>query len=80
MRPRTFTIGRLYFQFLEPKQIPIERLGTLVLRLHEAGFIDLFESSEPLGGERYTETAKLTGREHRDELFSIIQTLKESAV
>lgn len=76
MRQRTFTLAKLYFQFLMPKRIPIEQLPFLVSKLYEAGFIEVFAPSEPLGAERYTENDKLTSRNHRDELFKIVESLK----
>jgi hypothetical protein len=67
---RTFRLDRLYFQFLKPKGLPIEDLQILSGLLVEAGFINMEDDLE-----RYSETEKLTSRQHRDELFKIIQGL-----
>lgn len=68
---RTFRIDRLYFQFLKPKGISIDRLSDFQIEMIEQGFINM----EPCL-ERYSETLKLTGRQHRDELFKIIERIK----
>lgn len=67
---RTFRLDRLYFQFLKPKGLSIELLHEFQLLMIEHGFINMED-----GRERYTETQKLTSREHRDELFKLIQGL-----
>lgn len=75
MRPqRTFRIDRLYFQFLKPKSIELEKFPLFVTKLYESGFIELYHHFGD--DERYTETEKLTSRQHRDELFKIIEGLK----
>ena len=71
---RTFRLDRLYFQFLKPKSIPLEKLPLLVTKLYEAGFIELNHNFGDT--ERYSENEKLTNRQHRDELFKIIEGLK----
>jgi hypothetical protein len=55
---------------LKPKGLPIEDLQILSGLLVEAGFINMEDNLE-----RYSETEKLTSRQHRDELFKIIQGL-----
>lgn len=70
---RTFRLDRLYHQFLKPKGIELEKLPLFVTKLYESGFIELYHNFGD--DERYSETEKLTGREHRDELFKIIQEL-----
>lgn len=70
---RTFRLDRLYFQFLKPKSIELEKLPLLVTKLYESGFIELYHHFGD--DERYTETEKLTNRQNRDELFKIIQEL-----
>jgi hypothetical protein len=78
MRQRTFMLGKLYFQFLRPKGIPIQQLPFLVTKLYEAEFIVVYASNGALlEDERYTETPKLLSGENRDELFKIIESLKE---
>ena len=72
---QTYRLDRLYHMFLKPKDVPIEQLGEFVARMYEAGFIEVFQSREIPDGERYAETEKLTSRQHRDELFSIIQRM-----
>ena len=71
---RTFRIDRLYNQFLKPKNIPLDRLPFLVSKLYEARFIELYGQPDS-EAERYSENEKLTSRQHRDELFKIIQGL-----
>lgn len=70
---RTFRTERLYHQFLKPKGIELEKLPLLVTKLYEAQFIELYHNFGD--DERYSETEKLTGREHRDELFKIVSKL-----
>jgi len=72
---RTYKTERLYHQFLKPKGISIDKLPFLVARLYSQGFIELFRSSVEPDYERYAETEKLTSRQHRDELFKLIQEL-----
>lgn len=72
---RTFRLDRLYHQFLKPKLIPLEKLTELVEGLYQAGFIDLMPNGPDSPDQRYSETEKLTGREHRDELFKIVSKL-----
>ena len=74
---RTFRLDRLYHQFLKPKGIPLDKLPFLVSKLYEAGFIEVFHENNDPDSERYFETEKLTSREHRDDLFKIIQELKK---
>ncbi|HZX13686.1 MAG TPA: hypothetical protein VFF49_04725 [Thermodesulfobacteriota bacterium] len=77
MKPvRTFRTDRLYHQFLKPKSISLEKLPLLVTKLSEAQFIELHHNFGD--GERYSETEKLTGRKHRDELFKILQSLYDN--
>ena len=71
---RTFALSRLYHQFLKPKSVPLEKLPLLATKLYEAGFIELYHNFEDV--ERYSETEKLTSRQHRDELFKIVNSLK----
>lgn len=73
---RTFKLDRLYNQFLKLKGIPRDRLPFLVSKLYEHGFIELVRSDHAPDLERYSETAKLTSRQHRDELFKLIEGLK----
>lgn len=68
---RTFRLDRLYFQFLKPKGLSSELLHELQTLMIEHGFINMED-----GLERYSETQKLTSRQHRDELFKIIGGLK----
>ena len=70
---RTFRTDRLYHQFLKPRSIELEKLPLLVTKLYESGFIELYHNFGD--DERYSETEKLTGREHRDELFKIVSKL-----
>jgi hypothetical protein len=72
---RTFRLDRLYNQFLKPKGIPLDKLPFLVSRLYEQGFIQLVRDPSDPDLERYSETEKLTGRMHRDELFKLVGTL-----
>lgn len=71
---RTFRLDRLYFQFLKPKSIELEKLPLFVTKLYESGFIELYHDFGD--DERYSETKKLTSRNNRDELFKIIEGLK----
>lgn len=73
---RTFRLDRLYHQFLKPKGLSLDLLPRLVSTLYEARFIDLY-TSEDLETERYTELPKLLNRQHKDELFKIIQKLSD---
>lgn len=69
-------IKQLYFQFLKPKGLPIEKLNELVTKLYESEFIDLFYKKENPDVEYYVELYKLTSGEFKDELFKIIGGLK----
>jgi hypothetical protein len=69
--PRTFKLERLYHQFLQPKKMPDWLVDRLAEKLCSAGFIH-YEGD----GDRYSETEKLLSREHRDELFKLIEGLK----
>lgn len=71
---RTFRLDRLYHQFLKPKNIELEKLPLFVTKLYESGFIELYHNYGD--DERYSETKKLTSRQHRDVLFKIIEGLK----
>ena len=73
---RTFNTTRLFHQFLKPNGLPMEALPFLIRDLYQAGFIDAIGTPDHPEVERYSETDKLTGRKHRDELFKIIQELK----
>jgi hypothetical protein len=77
---RTFKLDRLYHQFLKPKGIELLQLPFLVSKLYEAGFIEVwrdgYDHKTDSYIERYSETEKLTSRQHRDELFKIIQGLQ----
>lgn len=73
---RTFKLDRLYHQFLKPKGIDASKLSELVDQLYQAGFIQLMPNDANSPEPRYSETEKLTGREHRDELFKLIQGLR----
>jgi len=66
---RTFRLDKLYHQFLKPKGVNLLYLDVLATQLHLQGFIQIT-------GDRYTETEKLTSRQHRDELFKIIEGMK----
>ena len=68
---RTFRLDRLYFQFLKPKGIGLDQLEDLMILMIEHGFINMDGSLE-----RYSETGKLTSRQHKDELFKIIEELR----
>lgn len=68
---RTFRLDRLYFQFLKPKGIELDKLMNFQVLMIEHGFINMESCLK-----RYTETEKLTSRQHRDELFKIIGGLK----
>lgn len=74
---RTFRIDRLYHKFLKPKNIPIEKLHDLIQLLDSSGFIELVLQHDEIdtASDRYIETEKLTSRQHRDELFKLIQGL-----
>lgn len=78
---RTFALTRLYHQFLKPKRVDASALSDLVTRLYEARFIDLYTREENSGTvvERYIELPKLTEREHRDELFKLVQIVSDGA-
>lgn len=73
---RTFALSRLYHQFLKPEQIPLEKLHFLDAALYDHGFIEILRSETNPDDERYSETEKLTSRQHRDELFKLIGRLK----
>jgi len=74
--PRSFKLESLYHRFLKPKDIDISDLPRFVSMMYAAGFIDLYHDNEDPDVERYVELEKLTSREHRDELFKLIQSLK----
>lgn len=73
---RTFRLDRLYFQFLKPQGIGMNALPRLISTLYEARFIDLYADKD-LETERYVELPKLLNRQHKDELFKIIQKLSD---
>ena len=75
---RTFRIDRLYFQFLKPKGIHRDKLFELFDSLYQSGFIQIVPDDAWTNESRYTETEKLTGRLHRDELFKLIEELKNA--
>lgn len=77
---RTFRLDKLYNQFLKPKGIDASQLPFLVSRLYAAGFIQVFSDPRDVDLERYSETEKLTSRKHRDELFKIIEELKNESI
>lgn len=70
---KTFRIDKLYHKFLKPKGIPTSFIESLASRLQNHGFILVQD-------DRYQETDKLTSREHRDELFKIIQGVKDESL
>lgn len=74
---RTFNLSRLFHKFLKPKNIGVEKLPTLVTLLFEHGFIDLLQADD-FQTERYIELEKLTDRKNRNELFKIVQSLKDT--
>lgn len=67
----THRLDRLYFKFLKPRGMSRDLLESMAVRLFEAGFIDLLQD-ESGNIERYSENEKLTSRQHRDELFKIV--------
>lgn len=68
--------SQLYHQFLKPQQISEDYLPLLVAKLYEASFIELYQDEVSPDVEKYSETEKLTSRQHRDELFKIVNSLK----
>lgn len=75
---RTFKMDRLYFQFLKPKGIHRDKLFELFDSLYQSGFIQIVPDDAGTNEARYIETEKLTSRQHRDELFKIIQELSHA--
>ena len=75
---RTFKMDRLYFQFLKPKGIHRDKLFELFDSLYQSGFIQIVPDDAGTNEARYIETEKLTGRLHRDELFKLIEELKNA--
>ena len=73
---RTFKMDRLYFQFLKPKGIHRDNLFELFDSLYQSGFIQIAPDDAGTNETRYIETEKLTSRQHRDELFKLIEGLK----
>jgi hypothetical protein len=67
---RTFRIDRLYHQFLQKRNVSIEFLNELILKLEEHNFIKLLD-----GRQRYIELDKLTNRQNRDELFKLVHKI-----
>lgn len=67
---QTHRLDNLYYKFLKPKNISIEKLEDFAKSLHEKSFIVFVYGLST----RYSETEKLTSREHRDELFKIVQS------
>lgn len=67
---RTFKVDTLYHKFLKARNVPLEYLSELVLKLEEQKFIELIGS-----GERYSELEKLISRQNRDELFKLIYSI-----
>ena len=72
---RTFKMDRLYFQFLKPKGIHRDKLFELFDLLYQSGFMQIVPDDAGTNEARYIETEKLTSRQHRDELFKLIQGL-----
>lgn len=72
---KTFRLDNLYFKFLKPKGIPIEKLQSFADKMHEQNFID-YVYLNPTNGLRYAETEKLTSRQYRDELFKLVESMK----
>ncbi len=77
LHPRTFRLDRLYNQFLKPRGIHIDNLPLLATKLYESQFIDLVYDQDNPDVERYSETQKLLSRNHRNELFKIIQGFRK---
>lgn len=74
---KSFKLEKLYHRLLKPRGIPISGLPSLVTRLYEAGFIEVFHIVDNPDEERYTPTDKMTSRDHRDEFFKIVNQTKE---
>ena len=75
---RTFRIDRLYFQFLKPKGIHRDKLFELFDSLYQSGFIQIVPDDAGTNEARYIETEKLKNRQNRDELFKIVEGLKNA--
>lgn len=68
-------LNQLYHQFLKSKNIHQQETHYFAVLLATAGFITPYLNDEHEIVE-YTETEKLTSRQHRNELFKLIQELK----
>lgn len=78
MFSRSYRLDTLHHKFLKPKSIPIDRLEEFAVALWEAKFIDFVPNKDQRNPniERYADTDKMTSREHRDELFKIVESFK----
>lgn len=73
---RTFSLDTLYYKF-KSKGITRSNFDMFVTKMYEARFIDVFQDPMIPGIERFTELEKLTSFQNKDELFKLIQSIKE---
>lgn len=72
---RTYSLDTLYYKF-KSKGVTRDNFDFFVTKMYEARFIDVFQDPLIPNVERYVELDKLTNRQNRDELFKLIQELK----
>lgn len=71
----THNINKLYHQFLKPNGINIQDLNYFVIRLTDQGFITPY-LDDNLMLVRYSRLPKFDDKASNDELFKLIQELK----
>jgi len=72
---RTFSLDKLFYQF-KKQGITRDNFDFFVTKMYEARFIDVFQDPLIPNVERYTELEKLTSFKNKDELFKLIEELK----
>jgi len=72
---RTFSLDKLFYQF-KKQGITRDNFDFFVTKMYEARFIDVFQDPLIPNVERYTELEKLTSFQNKDELFKLIEELK----
>jgi len=74
---RTFSLDKLFYQF-KKQGITRDNFDFFVTKMYEARFIDVFQDPLIPNVERYTELEKLTSFQNKDELFKLIEELKNA--
>jgi len=70
---RTFNIERVYHQLMKSRDVPREKLSDVVSALASHDFIELHLQGKDI---RYSENEKLTDRQHKRELFKLLERVK----